>query len=103
MHHWLKSYCGFAECLDFAFWYRCIGKGLRLQSAQKVCFKKITIIIYTPAHVFPYQAGQSVNLDFFRNPKFFEALRELSRSFLGGPGLVQSLGCPEISAKIRIC
>ena len=28
LHYWLKSYCNFAEWVDFSFWLNCIWKGL---------------------------------------------------------------------------
>ena len=37
-HYWFKSYGNFAEWVNFAYWWRCIGKGLRLQPAQQACF-----------------------------------------------------------------
>ena len=33
--YWFKSYGDFAECVDFAYWWSCIGKGLRLQPLQQ--------------------------------------------------------------------
>ena len=33
-----KSYDGFAEWVDFAYWWSFTGKGLRLQPVQKACF-----------------------------------------------------------------
>ena len=36
--YWCKSYDNFAKCVDFAYWWGCIGKGLRLQHAQQACF-----------------------------------------------------------------
>ena len=36
-HFWFKSYRDFAELVDFAYWWSCIGKGLRLQPAQQAC------------------------------------------------------------------
>ena len=37
-----SSYGHFSEAVDFAYWWSCIGKGLRLQPAQQACF----IVIY---------------------------------------------------------
>ena len=37
--YWFTSYNGFAESVDFAYWWSCIGKGLRLEPAQQACFK----------------------------------------------------------------
>ena len=37
LHYWFKSYDDFAEWLNFACWWSCIGKGLRLQLAQPAC------------------------------------------------------------------
>ena len=34
-----KGYCIFAEWVDFAYWWSCIGKGLCLQPAQQACFE----------------------------------------------------------------
>ena len=34
LHHWLKSYSDFAELVDFAYWWSCINKGVRLQPEQ---------------------------------------------------------------------
>ena len=42
-HYWFKSYGDFAEWLDFAYWWSCIGKGLRLQAVQKACFGNIQL------------------------------------------------------------
>ena len=36
--YWFKSYGGFTEWVEFAYWWSCIGKGLRLQPAQEACF-----------------------------------------------------------------
>ena len=33
-----QSYGDFAEWVDFAYWWSCIWKGLRLQPAQQACF-----------------------------------------------------------------
>ena len=44
------SYSDFAELVDFAYWWRFIWKGLRLQPVQQACFEvfdnrmKITIL-----------------------------------------------------------
>ena len=38
LHYWFKSYGDFAEWVNFANWWRCIGKGLRLQPAQQAFF-----------------------------------------------------------------
>ena len=35
LHYCFKSYGDFAELVDFAYWWSCIGKGLRLQPAQQ--------------------------------------------------------------------
>ena len=35
--YWFNSYTDFAEGKDFAEWWSCIGKGLRLQPAQQAC------------------------------------------------------------------
>ena len=32
MHHWFKSYGHFSEEVYFAYWWSCIGEGLRLQA-----------------------------------------------------------------------
>ena len=37
-HHWFKSYGHFTEGLDFAYWWSCIGKGLRLQLRSRLVF-----------------------------------------------------------------
>ena len=37
-HHWFTSYGHFTEAVDFAYWWSCIWKGLRLQPAQQACF-----------------------------------------------------------------
>ena len=37
-HHWFKSFGEFAEIGDFAYWWSCIRKGLRLKPAQEACF-----------------------------------------------------------------
>ena len=36
LNYWFKSYGDFAEWVNFACWWRCIGKGL--QPAQQACF-----------------------------------------------------------------
>jgi hypothetical protein len=36
--YWFKSYRDFVEWVDFANWWSCIGKGLRLQPAQLACY-----------------------------------------------------------------
>ena len=38
MHELCKSYGDFAEWVDFASWWSCIGKGLRLQPARQAFF-----------------------------------------------------------------
>ena len=35
--NWFKSYGKFAEWLDFAYWWSCTGKCLRLQPAKQAC------------------------------------------------------------------
>ena len=37
-HQWFRSYDNFTEGVDLAYWWSCIGKGLRLQPAQQACF-----------------------------------------------------------------
>ena len=37
-HPWFKSNGHFSEGADFANWWSCIGKGLRLQPVQQACF-----------------------------------------------------------------
>ena len=42
-HQWFRSYGLFTEGVDLAFWWSCIGKGLRLQPAQQASFlSKVT-------------------------------------------------------------
>ena len=36
-HNQFKSYSNFAEVVDFAYWWRGIGKGLFMQSANEAC------------------------------------------------------------------
>ena len=43
-YYWFKSYGDFDERGDFAYWWSCIGKGLRLQPAQQAWFIGITLI-----------------------------------------------------------
>ena len=38
-HQWFKSYSHFTEGVNLAYWWSCIGKGLRLQPAQQACLK----------------------------------------------------------------
>ena len=38
MHNWFKSYGHFSEGVDFAYWWSCIRKDLRLQPSQQACF-----------------------------------------------------------------
>ena len=47
LHYWFKSYGDFAEWVDFAHWWRFIGKGLRLQPAQQACLilKPCSVVI----------------------------------------------------------
>ena len=40
LHYWFKSYGGFAEWVDLAYWWSCMGKGLSLQPAQQACLKR---------------------------------------------------------------
>ena len=35
----------FAELVDFAYWWSCIGKGLHLQPVQQACFTKVRYLI----------------------------------------------------------
>ena len=46
LHYWFKSYSDFDQLVDFAYWWSCIGKGLRLQSVQYACFLYSDIAIY---------------------------------------------------------
>ena len=41
-HHWFKRKSNFAEWVDFAYWWSCIWKGLRLQPAQQACFCNVS-------------------------------------------------------------
>ena len=36
--YWIKSYGNFADLVDFAYWWSCIGKGLRLRPAEQACY-----------------------------------------------------------------
>ena len=38
--YWFNSYNAFVEWVNSAYWWSCIGKGLRLQPAQQACLKK---------------------------------------------------------------
>ena len=38
LNDYFKSYRDFAEYVDFAYWWNCITKDLRLQPVQKACF-----------------------------------------------------------------
>ena len=40
MYDWFQRYDDFAGGVDFAYWWSCIGKGLRLQPAQQACYKR---------------------------------------------------------------
>ena len=40
-----QNFWRFAEGGDFAYWWSCIGKGLRLQPGQQVCFGKCWVIV----------------------------------------------------------
>ena len=40
---WLQSYGDFAKWVDFAYWWSCIGTGLRLQPAQQACLQDTPI------------------------------------------------------------
>ena len=44
--YWFKSYGNFAELVDFAYWWSCIGKGLSLQPAHK--YTKYNQLSLTP-------------------------------------------------------
>ena len=44
LHTWFKSYGDFAELVDFAYWWRCIRKGLQLQPVQQACIYIIDFI-----------------------------------------------------------
>ena len=37
----------FAEWVDFAYWWSCIGKGLRLQCAEQVFFSQ-NFLVFSP-------------------------------------------------------
>ena len=65
--HFFKSH--FAEWVDFAHWWSFIGKGLRLQPAQKACFKIQDFLIW-PAR---YKKSQQY---------FFEKNKSLLRILL---------------------
>ena len=38
LHQWLNNYGGFAEWVGFAYWWSCIGKGMRLQAVQQLFY-----------------------------------------------------------------
>ena len=44
LNHWFKSYRNFAECVDFAYYWYCIGKGLR--AACKTVLFIISVYIF---------------------------------------------------------
>ena len=46
-HVWFTSYGDFAGWADLAYWWSCIGKGLRLKHAQQACYCVITFVINT--------------------------------------------------------
>ena len=46
LHYWFKSYSNFAEWVDFAYRWSCIGKGVRLQLAQQVCSNRFSMLIW---------------------------------------------------------
>ena len=62
-HQCFDSYSHFTEGVDFAYWWSCIWKGLRLQRAQQACFTKLCAFFwaYFPSSVHnakarPYKA-----------------------------------------------
>ena len=66
LHHWYKSYGHFSEGVDFAYWWSCIGNGLRLQPVQKACFiiiinyflSSFVLLIHTCFRTYPTLEGQ---------------------------------------------
>ena len=41
MHHWVKSYIDFDEWVNFAYWWSCIGKGLRSTGLTRLVFTEL--------------------------------------------------------------
>ena len=56
MQYWFQSYGNFAEWVDFAYRWSCIGKSLRLQPAQQACY----------IHIMHLKFGVSVEVDYPR-------------------------------------
>ena len=53
MHHWFKSYSAFAEWVDFAHWWSCLGKGLRSMGLRRLVFLRHSTVYCTSAAVSP--------------------------------------------------
>ena len=43
MHHWFKSYSDFAKVVNFAYWWSCIGKGLRSPGLPRLVSAKLDL------------------------------------------------------------
>ena len=62
----LKNCGDFAEWVSFAYWWSCIGKGLRLQSGQKACLVDYNV----PHHSCVTLLGlQDISFPYFSGPK----------------------------------
>ena len=48
LHHWFNSYGDFAEFVNLAYWWSCIGKGLRQQPVQHAIFFPFTFSLNFP-------------------------------------------------------
>ena len=44
-HQWFRSNGNFTEGVDMAYWWSCIGKGLRLQTAQQAYLNKYVLFM----------------------------------------------------------
>ena len=86
-HHWFKSSGHFSEGTVLAYWWSCIGKGLRLQPGQQNCLyykTNITKILFirpnilnanlftqTWSQVDTYYSKKFVNYDKFKIVKIY--------------------------------
>ena len=76
---WFKSSSHFTEGVDWAYWWSCIGKGLRLQPAQKAFFFAylhsslslyLFFSLYLSWFVWENRYRQSVVIEFVQTSEF---------------------------------
>ena len=57
--HWFKSYGNFAEWVDFAYWWSCIGKGLPCSLHSRLVFMYFHILFLSRVLIFKFKTSDS--------------------------------------------